>query len=113
MNKIKVRLEHVRQLTGREHLELAFMLGYLANRQSLGQPTRFIDIVNAQDFGTATRVNNYLQRLSALDFISFVKNTQPGYEKFISVNELGYEWLQTIESDILNALGNIRSNRSH
>ena len=76
MKKIKVRLEHVRQLTGREQLELAFMLGYLANRHSLEQPTRFIDVVNAQDFGNATRVNNYLQRLSTLDQIDRIKKVE-------------------------------------
>ena len=112
MSKTHVALEVLRQTIGQDCLELAFVLGYVASRNHLGKPTRFIDLVYAETFGNGSKVSHNLQRLEGKNLISFVNNNATAWEKSISVTEIGFEWLGTIETDILSVLTTLNSNRT-
>lgn len=113
MCKTNVVLEVIRQTVGRDRLELGFLLGYLANRNHIGKPTRFVDLVYAEEFGNGSVVSQNLQTLSGQKLILFTSNNSVPWEKTISVTEIGLEWLQSIETDILSVVTTLDSKRAH
>lgn len=93
-------IESIRTTIGINQLELAFILGFLSDRANMSLRTRFIDLINTQEFGDGPTINEKLSKLTHSNYLE-TQRSQDHPEMFIIVTSEGLAWLRLIEEKLL------------